>query len=189
MKTFKKSINGILSGVLILTVIIQIIIALGWGVYVIARDNNNSYANSFIKTINKYAPRSTIYFFSISVSPAFPVINYTHSNWPSRFNGLWMMPYLVKNEEHPGADYAKIKNYLFDSMSKDLSQEPPALILVDDSNPILKKFDKNFDYIDYFKKEPRFESFWKNYRFIDNVHNYKVFCRIDRCPVSDQATK
>lgn len=149
-----------------------------WGCYVIVRDNNKTFTYNFIKVVNEYAPKSTIYVFSRSVAPAFPVVNYTYSNWPSRFNGLWMMPYLINNQENSTTNYQEIRKYLFDSIVNDLSTNAPDLIFVDESNAWLQPSQRSFDFIKYFCNDNRFAAFWKNYRLLTSISGHTVFKRM-----------
>ena len=57
-----------------------------------------------IAIINQHSENKSIYIFSCSVRPAFPVVNHSKSFWPVRFHHLWPLPamyyqYLDHQEE------------------------------------------------------------------------------------------
>lgn len=133
---------------------------------------------------------NNIYFFSTSVNPAFPVVNYSGVGWSSRFNTLWMLPAILSNKEVHGGlanettnkKLSEIESYLFESVLADLEAQPPSLIFVDNSRYKQALGNQKFDFMEYFMKNPVFKEFMSHYKELPWVNDYQVFKKIRLLP-------
>ncbi len=88
--------------------------------------------------IKANSPHNSLFIFNTNLYPAFPLVNYTHSNWGTRFHHLWMLPAIYEDstvEDHCFVDskfYAD-RDYTYSAIFHDLSISKPDLIIFDQS--------------------------------------------------------
>jgi len=141
--------------------------------------------NQLIPIVKQHAYGKPIYFFSTSLTPAFPLVNYAQTSWSSRFNCLWFLPSfytdVTSTEQafpyHGIAEMDMLERSFLEKVISDVIKASPALVIFDCA-PWLQGFGKtSFKHLEYFSQEPRFESFWKDYVYLTSVDSYKVFKR------------
>ena len=69
----------------------------------------------------------------------------------------------------------EIQRYLMDAVVSDISARPPALIIVDTRRDKPYFGGMEFDYIDFFKTDPRFAEIWRHYERLDDYEGFAVF--------------
>ena len=144
--------------------------------------------NQLIPIVKQHAYGKPIYVFSSSLTPAFPLVNYTQTSWSSRFNCLWFLPNFYtgvtstaqKFPYHGIDEMDMLERSFLEKLISDIIKASPAVVIVD-CTARLQGFGKtNFQYLEYFSQEPRFASFWKDYVFLTSVDTYMVFKRNPR---------
>ncbi len=132
-------------------------------------------SEKLIAYINSNAPHQSIYFFTTNIAHAFPIITYSHDTTSSsRFSYFWALPGLLKQSSLPMDNklqslLSKDKNFLIDMVADDLSVKKPELVFID----VLDR--KNslglipFNYLDYFAENQKFNTVWKNYRYLTTI--------------------
>jgi len=177
-KTFRFGFNGFLLVVLTYFICFQIFIPI--------KNNlrNPPYdrimTQKLIELVKKHAQNEFIFLFSTSVSPAFPVVNYTHNDWASRFNCLWFLPALYPHDYRPQRYHKKsemnyIEQYIFTTTISDLQENQPALIIVNTS-PMKQRFKGwDFDFIKYFSQDTKFKKFISRYQKIGRLYSFDIY--------------
>lgn len=162
-----------------------VVVGMVWVVAdVVVRDRyENSFFDAMLPIVRQHAGRSPIYIFSTNVSAAFPLITYSDAQWSSRFPTLWLLPGLVRKASMVGSNgaqvdgtiLAEIKRYLIDAVVSDISARPPALIIVDTRRDKPYFGGMEFDYVNFFKTDPRFAEIWPHYKRLGEYVGFTVF--------------
>jgi len=127
----------------------------------------------------------SIWFLSTSIVPAFPVVNLSEARWSSRYCCLWVVPGLYTPAERQArpfpyrtpSEMGALERGLFDAVVEDLQADPPALIFVDQS-PDKQAFRRSeFDFLRYFRRDPRFARFFADYTPLTRVGPYAIYRR------------
>jgi hypothetical protein len=137
------------------------------------------------RIMRRHAPGGVVTFFTTSVYPAFPAVNYADVDWGSRFSCLWPLPALHRTREaiRMGAidvDASVLdenEDYLLDAVVEDITRRRPDLIFVDEATDQQAMGGLEVDYLGYFGSDPRFQARWSAYRLLGVVGRYRVFTR------------
>lgn len=132
-----------------------------------------------VPVVRRYAEGSSILALTVSLVPAFPLVNYSGVGWALRFPSLWMIPALAAREgwaaqppaaraAHRSAD----ERYLIAAVTEDFVRRRPALLL---------QYAPPWgapDLIGYFASaDPRFAAALSEYRPVATIANYRFFAR------------
>jgi hypothetical protein len=107
--------------------------------------------------VEQLPPNASVYTLSATVRVSFPLVTLYDLRWTSRFNSLWLLPGVVALPHDP--EVAQVRQYLFDAVVEDLSQERPDFLIVDSA---LSR-QPGFDYIGFFSSDSRFEKLIADY--------------------------
>jgi hypothetical protein len=111
---------------------------------------------------------SSVYAFSLEVSPMFPAVSLLGLRWASRYSHLWPLPALFEaQQENSAAGRALIARYqgpLVQSVLDDFGRFRPELVVVD-RHPVAA-FGAGYDILAPFLADPRFAHLWSGYRLI-----------------------
>jgi hypothetical protein len=118
-------------------------------------------------------PRSSVFLFSVSMYPSFPLITETRSHWAGRINHLWYL--IVKNKDQPAVQ-SQIKN-LDEMVISDIVQSQPDLLIIDNTDAQFGFMGNRFDYIAYFSQYKGFADIFSQYRYATSVDGYDVYRR------------
>ena len=144
-----------------------------------------SVLTELVRVVQSNAWRQPIYLMSTSVTPAFPLVNLSGARWSSRFCCLWLLPGFYSAEEratrpfpyHSREDMSELERYLVNAVVADLEAAPPALLIVDVS-PQKQAFRTSaFEFLSYFRRDPRFAAIFSEYSELSPVGSYRVFRR------------
>jgi hypothetical protein len=137
-----------------------------------------------VPLVQRYAEGSSILALTVSLVPAFPLVNYSGVGWALRFPSLWMIPALAAREgwaaQPPAARAAHRsvdERYLIDAVTEDFVRRQPALLL---------QYAPPWgapDLIAYFASaDPRFAAAFRVYRPVATIANYRFYARAVRRP-------
>ena len=146
-----------------------------------ARGNyQNAFMTRMAPIVQHYATGSSIYIFSSSVHTGFPLVNYAGVQWSSRFPTLWLLPGLVRSQhESSVADdhelFREIEAFSIKSVVTDLSNNPPTLIIVDVARHKPFYGGVQFDYLEFFMKDPEFKNIWTRYQQIADLGDFQIY--------------
>lgn len=150
--------------------------------------------SSFVSQLGKDKP---VIILSSSVWPAFPVYNYSGARWVSHFACLWMLPGFYQNVKSSpdGIIYRarnemdKTEKWQLDTLIEDMIKHKPVLVLVDTS-PFKQGFgNTQFDFIQYFIRDPQFATLWQDYQLVGNVSSYSFYRRRNPSQSSERTLK
>jgi hypothetical protein len=127
----------------------------------------------------------SLYVFSSHVWEAFPASNYARLRTVSRYPTQWLLPGLMRREANAGASISaadrrrieKIKRFVLESVIEDFRRGKPDLVMVDvrANKPYFDGI--SFDYLAYFKKDPRFAAIWSHYRLASTMKGFEYYRR------------
>jgi hypothetical protein len=128
-------------------------------------------------------PVHTIFVFSSSLTPAFPLVNTLGVEWSSRYPCLWPLPALIRSGASANLSPAqrarldRLTQALHAELIADLHRWPPDLVVVDTARYKQGFAGLRFEFIDYFSADPAFALLWRNYAPVARVGVYQVFRR------------
>jgi hypothetical protein len=128
---------------------------------------------------NQVGERDSMLVFSPWVHRSFPLVNETGAKWGMRHPMLWQIAAF-----HAGRPWIKGDYHRLESMSDperrfvgevvdDFARNRPVLLLVDNDPPTPKL--KGFNYLEYFKNEPRFAKIMTDYQLVARTPCYRIY--------------
>jgi len=137
------------------------------------------------RLVGEYARGKPIWLMSTSVMPAFPVVNLSGAKWSSRYCCVSFVASQYSEQErrtnpfpyHDMARLSELEKRQYDEVIEDLEAQPPVLIIIDSSSNKQAIGPSTFRFLTYFKRDPRFARFFRDYRPLTNVGPYRVFAR------------
>jgi hypothetical protein len=137
-----------------------------------------SKAPLFEKLITETASSSqTIFIASTNVSKSFPLVNRNNFVWASRFPAQWLTPYVsTKWVSGPIPDDEIVRQALVWVVS-DLIEFQPDIVMIDVCNQQNYVPNGFFDYLAFWKLDPRFSRFWKDYNLKSTQYGFAIYTR------------
>jgi hypothetical protein len=135
-----------------------------------------------VSLVRRHAEGDAIAALSSYIGAGFPLVNETGVGWASRHPMLWQIPGYYQDEVwseggyHPWASMAEGERDFMRSVVSDIERSRPALLLVDLIPPTPAM--AGFDFLEYFRREPRFAALLARYEFLEQVGRYRVFKRL-----------
>jgi hypothetical protein len=140
--------------------------------------------------VERYARNHAIVVLGSNVSAGFPLVNFSRVDWSSRFPTLWLLPGVIRKrasgEASDPALLDEMESFTRDAVIADLTARPPDLIMVDDRDRKTYFGDLAFDYLDYFKQDPRFARIWSDYVWVAEEVDFDIYRR--RCAPDCQSS-
>jgi hypothetical protein len=141
----------------------------------------NPYTYSLTPYVERYAQNGSIAVLGSNVWAGFPMVNYSRVGWSSRFSTLWLLPGIIRKRSNGDlsnpALLDEIETFIRESVVADLTTEPPDVIFVDDRSVKSYFGDVPFDYLAYFRKDPRFALLWSNYTWVAEEEGFDIYRR------------
>lgn len=140
----------------------------------------NPMTSMMLPLVRENAARGGLAAFSTNVSWGFPLATYADADWASRFPTLWPLPGIVRGRADSRQDATaldRVERHMMDAVIEDFIRKPPAVVLVD------VRVDKHyfgghrFDYLEFFGRDPRFQSFWRDYERVFERPEFHVYLR------------
>jgi hypothetical protein len=107
------------------------------------------------------------------------LVNETNANWAMRHPMLWQIAAFHANERWREGQYHSMESMspaergFVAEVVNDFVRNRPALVLVDRDPPTPAL--KGFDYLEYFRSDPRFARMFGNYEFVGGSLNFRDF--------------
>jgi len=122
---------------------------------------------------------------STSLWVSSPLINYAGASLAWRFPNMWTLGGLYPEKPaagnpHPYRSREEMdvyERYLVDSLNQDVSLHPPQLIIVETGDQKEGFRNGDFDYLDYFLRDPRFAQFFSQYEKFAVITRYTLYRR------------
>jgi len=121
---------------------------------------------------------------SPDIFPVYPAVNYARARTTLRWMNLWLLQGVYRSCPADGARYHAIRDMppaeaeVFRSVAEDFAHAPPAAVLVS-RNPRIPRCGREFDFIEYFSRNPLFAGTFRRYRAAAELHGYRLFLRED----------
>jgi hypothetical protein len=148
----------------------------------------DSPAGQWARVLEKYAAGASVLMISPGIYPHFPALNYVNIKQVSRFITVWPLQGAYEackaNEPryHSPAKMTQSER-LYDRMvTEDLVKNKPRLVVVDKVPGIPWCGGKEFDFLEYFLKQPAFAAEWQNYEYRAIYDRYLLYTRKPGAP-------
>jgi hypothetical protein len=143
-------------------------------------------AGHVLPIIRGAAQGKPVLWFTTSIYPQFPVLNYTDSVLAMPNESLWLLPSLYATEAASGGNIRfhapdampPAEAELFHDTAAMAARLKPALIITTDSWAEPGYAGRNFDYLEYFGREPRFAALFADYRLLTKLGAWTFYQRI-----------
>ncbi|HEX6604787.1 MAG TPA: hypothetical protein VF027_07905, partial [Sphingomicrobium sp.] len=107
--------------------------------------------------------------------PAFPAAIYTSARYVSRTNSQWFLPAVVQLRA-AGRPSASVEQHARDFIMHDLGAKP-TLVLIDTDSRGHTRGPADFDFLAFYKEDPKFRAEWAAYREIEPIDHFRQFVR------------
>jgi hypothetical protein len=147
----------------------------------------DSPAGHVLPIIRAAAQGKPVLWFTTSIYPQFPVLNYTGSVLAMPNESLWLLPALYANaptapdgniQFHPLSGMPPAEAEMFQGTIAMAAKMKPALIITTDSWAEPGYSGRNFDYLAYFGRDPRFAALFADYRRLTKLAAWTFYERI-----------
>ncbi len=147
--------------------------------------NQDTVVRLLSNLVTERAHGRPIWVISTEVWPGFPVVNLTGASWTSRFCCVVIAALAYSPEEKATVPFpyhdldrlTELEQLQFDAVVEDLQREPPVLLIVD-TGTTKQTFGKtDFQFLPYFRRDPRFERIFREYRPIGQIGKFHVYQR------------
>ncbi|MDX1578134.1 MAG: hypothetical protein R3266_06605 [Gemmatimonadota bacterium] len=136
--------------------------------------------------VAREAAGESVMIFSTEIGAAFPLVNYADVAWASRHPALWFLPafYPARSAARRRAyrspvEQGETERRLFEEVVEDFVAHEPGLVLVvtEAAEPGFPEGD--FDYLEYYEQDPRFERAFEGYERLGTMEPYTLYRRSD----------
>jgi hypothetical protein len=165
-----------------------------WSAAVLARESTrvvspgaerHSVVRQLVSLVSERASDRPIWVMSTEVWPAFPVVNLTGAGWASRFCCVFVPSGVYTPEEkatvpfpyHDMSRLGDLERMHYDAVVEDLQRTPPELLIVDSGRWKQTFGETDFDFLTYFRRDPRFEQIFREYRPFAQIGKFQVYRR------------
>lgn len=147
------------------------------------------YANAREETaltalLTRSAPGARVLVLSPRIWPIYPAMNYARSHQTLRAMNLWVLQGLYRECLPDGRRYREVgemdwaERLVFHTVAEDFAADPPEVVVIDQVPGIIL-CGKEFDFLEYFKRDPRFASTWTRYEFFAESDALRLYKRIE----------
>ena len=135
--------------------------------------------------VKREASGKPILVLSTSLWASSPLVNYSGASLAWRFPNMWTLAGLYPEKPaagnpHPYRSRQEMdvyERYLVDSLDQDVDLHPPQLIIVETGDQKEGFRNGDFDYLDYFLRDPRFAQFFAKYEKLAVIPRYTLYRR------------
>jgi hypothetical protein len=147
----------------------------------------DSPAGHALPMIRAAAQGKPVLWFTTSIYPQFPVLNYTDSTLAMPNESLWLLPALYADgpaaadgniQFHALGDMPAAEAEMFEETVAMAVRLKPALIITTDSWAEPGYYGRNFDYLAYFGRDPRFTALFADYRPLSKLGAWTFYERL-----------
>lgn len=134
--------------------------------------------DELIEAVDRHAPGGRFLVVAVHPFPAFPTALYTKAQQVSRTNSQWFLPAVVQlrnGASAPAPENREIaERNAREFILRDLSHAPD-LVIVDTDSARHTVSQDNFDFLSFYREDPRFRTAWAPYREVEPVGGYRLF--------------
>jgi hypothetical protein len=130
------------------------------------------------------APDARVLVLSPGVWPIYPALNYAHSHQTLRALNLWVLQGVYRECLPDGRRYRDIgemnwaERNLFETVAKDFAADPPKMVVIDRIAGI-PWCGREFNLLEYFKRQPLFANIWSRYAFFAATSRLDLYKRVE----------
>lgn len=151
------------------------------------RNFPNSEGGRILTAIRGEAQGQRVLWLTQYIDPTAPVLNYLDARLAMPYMSLWLLPALYEGTADPSGRVAlnsadhrpPAERKLLEDVGVSLERWHPRLILVGEPEGEAAFIHTDFDYIRYFRQEPRFAAEWQNYERIGKIGATALYRRIE----------
>lgn len=134
------------------------------------------------EVVETHARDKPVLFLNIHIYPTFPVVNVAGARWTSPHGSMWVIPgvYEGNMDRFPYRDFhemGEIERRFVTDVVDDIAENRPVLIVVDRDVRKKGRDAGGFDFLEYFRREPRFGNLFEDYVLFEKVGGFDVFKR------------
>lgn len=149
------------------------------------REFKDSEAGRTLALVRERAEGRPVLWLTQYIDPTSPVLNYTRSELAMPYMSMWLLPALyphpgVRGGEilfRPAAARGSAERDLLERIGASLAGKRPALVLIDRDEGEAAFRGAHFDYLAYFRQDPRFAAEWGNYRYLTSIETTDIYAR------------
>jgi len=144
---------------------------------------NDSITDTLIHVVEQYAPNKRILVLSPGIYPYYPLVNYTGARMAMRFQTMWLLQGVYAECDEQGDIYnppermGEQEKMVFNSVSDDFARLRPDLVIVDNIPGIPECGPEAFNYLTYFKRNPKFAQSFASYELLLTINQFSVYRR------------
>jgi hypothetical protein len=146
-------------------------------------DYETSQVGQWQHILERNANGASVLMLTPGIYPHFPAMNYVNIKQASRFLTVWPLQGAYEgckpNEpRYHTANQMTASEKLFDRMTiEDMVKQKPRLVVIDRIPGIPWCGGEEFDFLEYFLKQPAFAAEWQNYEFSSTYDRYQLYLR------------
>ena len=151
-----------------------------------ALDRDEQPVRRMATVVAREAAGGSVMIFSTQIGAAFPLVNYADVAWVSRHPSLWFLPTFYPPRPPAGgyayrapAEQSETERRLFDQVVEDFIAREPELVLVVSGVAEPGFPGGDFDYLEYYAQDRRFESAFEGYDRLGTMAPYTLYRRGD----------
>ena len=152
------------------------------------RERRRAQLDQLVAAVQRHVPRAgSLYIFSHSIESSFPLVNYSGVRLASRFPHLWIVPAAYQEQLYRKAALrfhgrdamGPAERYLNDAVYEDLARyRPEVLMVLRHARDLQENALRRLDYLGYFGRDARIADLLKQYRFAEEVGEYRLYARV-----------
>jgi hypothetical protein len=132
--------------------------------------------------LREHAAGERVLVLSPGIYPIFPALNYAGVKATLRTMNMWLIEGAYGDCLANGHRYREVwempraEFFVFRTVAEDFARAPPAAVVVDD-DPGIPWCGRQFDFVEYFNRNPLFAEVWSQYRLTARWDNYRLYTR------------
>jgi len=160
------------------------------------REFEGSITGRLLNIVERETPNKTVLILSPGIYPHYPLINYAHVRNTMRFQTMWVLQGIyadcpemgplynpprdpkLEKEEAERDPAAVAESFVFRTVAMDFARELPDLLIADRVAGIPRCRGDEFQYLDYFSRNPLFAKTLERYEFFTAIERYEILRRV-----------
>jgi hypothetical protein len=130
------------------------------------------------------APHERVLVLSPRIWPIYPALNYAHAHQMLPALNIWVLQGAYRECLPDGRQYRDLgemsmaERTMFQNVAEEFAADPPKVVVIDEI-PGMPYCGKEFDLLEYFKRNQRFAGTWSRYAFLAETSGLDLYRRVD----------
>ena len=191
-RPFSRSVQQIYAAVAFGVLGTSVVWALAMGIARVThgdrvRESARAQLDQLVAAVRRHVPPAgSLYIFSYTIESSFPLVNYSGVRLASRFPHLWIIQAAYQDQLYGRAALrfhgrdamGPAERYLNDAVYEDLARHrPDVLMVLRHARDVPENALRRLDYLGYFGRDARIADLMKEYRFAEEVGQYRLYVR------------